>query len=82
MATRTHPCPGGCGAEISRERLSCPADWYRLPQDIRDRINRAYRRRLTGGGLEHARVLSEAFRWYKANPRIDTSQANQITSQS
>jgi len=77
MAADTHPCPGGCGAQISRERLSCPADWYRLPRELRDRINQAWRRRFTGGGLDHARALSEAARWYRANPRVDTLKSSE-----
>lgn len=72
-AADTHPCPGGCGAQISRQRLSCPVDWYRLPKPLRDEINAAYRHRMTDS-LRHARALSEAFKWYRANP-LDTLQS-------
>lgn len=66
--TDTHPCPGGCGTEVTRERLSCLIDWARLPKPLRDEITAAYRQRFRGGALRHAVALSEAFKWYRANP--------------
>lgn len=72
----SHPCPGGCGQQISRSRLSCPQDWYRLPKPLRDEVTAAYKRRWNrvDGHMRHARALSQAFRWYRANP-VATSQS-------
>lgn len=63
----THGCPGGCGAPIARHRLSCPADWFRLPRELRNRINAAYRR----DPAAHLLAVSEALEWYRNNPRQD-----------
>lgn len=63
----THPCPGGCGEQIPRTKLSCQADWYRLPKPLRDEVTAAYRHR-RADPLRHVRAVSEASRWYRANP--------------
>lgn len=67
MPEPTHPCPGGCGAAVPRTRLSCKPCWFRLPRPLRDEITGAYRVRRSDG-LRHARAISEASRWYRANP--------------
>ena len=37
-------CPWpGCGKPIRSGYLMCRADWYRLPKELRDRINATYR---------------------------------------
>lgn len=61
----THACPGGCGAQIPRHKLSCRTDWYRLPKALRDRINDAYRR----DRAAHRQALVEAVEWYAEHPR-------------
>jgi hypothetical protein len=70
MAEQTHSCPGGCGAAVPRTRLSCPPCWFRLPKPLRDDITAAYRNRFADS-LTHARALSAASRWYRANPKGD-----------
>lgn len=69
--TNTHACPGGCGKQIPQQRLSCQLDWYRLPRELRDEINAAYRNR-GRNRLAHVRALQKAYAWYHGNPRIDT----------
>jgi hypothetical protein len=66
MAT-THPCPGGCGADVPDHQVACKPDWARLPKPLRDEIDAAYTRR-RADSLRHARAVSQALRWYRANP--------------
>jgi hypothetical protein len=68
MAEQTHPCPGGCRAEIPHHQLSCKPCWFRLPKPLRDDVNSAYRKR-RAEPLGHARAVSAASRWYRANPQ-------------
>lgn len=68
MVERTHPCPGGCGADVPHHQLACKPDWFRLPKPLRDEINAAYPRR-RANPLRHTRAIAEASRWYRANPR-------------
>lgn len=63
-----HNCPGGCGTTVPDRRLACPADWYRLPQAMRDEINTAWRGRKTNP-LQHMQAIAAASRWYRDNPR-------------
>lgn len=66
LAGPVHACPGGCGTQVSEARLSCQADWFRLPSGIRHRINTAYRSR-TKDPLSHVRAVAEALNWYRDN---------------
>lgn len=61
---RAHNCPGGCGAQVTYERLSCPACWARLPKPLKDDIGAAYRRRRVEP-LRHIRAVSAAVGWYR-----------------
>lgn len=72
MTADTHLCPGRCGAPVPRTKLSCKPCWFRLPKPLRDDITAAYRNRFTDS-LTHARALSAASQWYRANPREDAS---------
>lgn len=37
-------CPRqGCTRAVERHRFACPADWYALPLEIRQEVDRAYR---------------------------------------
>lgn len=68
MNDDTHDCPGGCGRQVSPERLACRPDWYRLPKDIRDRIWREWYG--AGPGTQtHRTAISYAYAWYRDNPR-------------
>jgi hypothetical protein len=66
--TRTHACPGGCGAQVPHHQLACKPCWFRLPKPLRDDVNDAYRNRRRDGALPHLRAIREASRWYRANP--------------
>jgi hypothetical protein len=66
--TATHPCPGGCGAEVPQHQLACKPDWFRLPKPLRDEIGAAYARR-RANPMRHLRALGEASKWYRANPK-------------
>lgn len=72
MADDTHACPGGCGERVPGSRLSCPADWFRLPKPIRDEVNAAYRARRSNPA-RHLRALRDAGHWYRANPRSEAT---------
>lgn len=64
----THPCPCGCGQGIQRHRLACAPGWYRLPAELRQAINAAYRGRARDPG-GHRRLVAEALAWYRNNAR-------------
>lgn len=70
-ALTTHLCPGGCGEQIAYTRLSCLADWIRLPEPIRNDINVTYRKRRSGP-LEHLAAIRAAVDWYKTNPNDES----------
>lgn len=61
----THPCPGGCGGQITAEKLACRTDWWRLPKSLREAITRNYRRNRTA----HAHAMAAALAWYRDNVR-------------
>jgi hypothetical protein len=60
-----HDCPGGCGERVIYARLTCIRCWARLPQPLRDDVNRAYRQR-GRNPVRHLRAVSAALNWYKA----------------
>ena len=40
-----HDCPApGCKARVMPAMLGCRTHWFQLPQDLRNAINRTYRR--------------------------------------
>lgn len=64
-----HPCPG-CGAPgVPHHQLGCKPCWFRLPKDIRDEVNRAYRARQRDPAA-HRRALREATLWWRDNPAV------------
>ena len=65
MASRTHTCPGKCGAKVPSHRFACRADWFRLPADLRQAITDNYRR----NPAAHFAAVRDAVEWYAANPR-------------
>lgn len=71
MTDDTHGCPGDCGASVPRHQLACKPCWFRLPQGLRDAINRAYRNRQQKPRV-HVLALREAMRWYAEHPRGDS----------
>lgn len=60
----THACPGGCGTQIPRQKLSCREHWYQLPRELRNRISNNYRRNPD----EHMRAIADAVAWYAEHP--------------
>lgn len=57
-AVADHECPWpSCTREVPFERFACGPHWFRLPRNLRRRLNRAWR----GQGTErHEDVLVEA----------------------
>lgn len=64
LPAATHTCPCGCGAAIARHLLSCRQGWFRLPKELRDRINAAWRR----DRAAHAAAIRDALDFYRDNP--------------
>lgn len=63
-----HVCPAiGCEAMVPYAKLSCRKDWYRLPQAIRNQVNRAWYGPGAGSD-EHNRALLAAYTWYREHP--------------
>lgn len=63
---RTHKCPGCDRTDIPRALLACRPCWWRLPLDLRNRINAAHQ---AGPPIDHLRAVGEAARWYRDNPK-------------
>lgn len=62
----THECPGGCGSQVGNGMLACKADWFRLPHALRAAVWRGWNDANRQG---HARAVTDALEWYRANPR-------------
>ena len=63
-----HECPApGCTAQVPYEMLACRVDWFRLPQHLRNDVNRAW---YGPGALsdEHNDALAAALTWYDEHP--------------
>lgn len=55
-----------CGAPISRDFILCRRDWFRVPNDLRQKVWRLYSS--ARGSVEHLRAIAEARAWVRANP--------------
>lgn len=45
LPDRTHQCPAPeCRRRVPRHQFACPADWGRLPAELKRGINEGYRR--------------------------------------
>lgn len=64
-----HDCPGDCGLRIARNMLSCHSCWYRLPGNLRGRLNAAYPQRQKNPAA-HRDALTGCLKWYRDNPPI------------
>ncbi len=65
--SQTHPCPG-CGRPgIRYHQLACSTCWYALPEELRVKINRAWRLGAVGR-TAHVRALEEAMTWFREHP--------------
>jgi hypothetical protein len=64
---RTHTCPGECGiTNVPFSRFACRNCWWKLPAEIRVRINITYRARGSADGRRaHAQALADGHRWYR-----------------
>jgi hypothetical protein len=62
----SHPCPS-CRAAIPPRLFACRPCWFRLPLDIRDRINFGYGDR-QANPTAHRRAMAEGTAWFRANP--------------
>jgi hypothetical protein len=62
----SHACPGGCGRRVARDLFACSPCWYRLPDALRQAIDRTYRPGRFS--RDHAQALSAAHHWYHRNP--------------
>lgn len=68
-----HGCPG-CGALVRRTVLACRPCWFWLPQELRDAVNAAWRRRKAnpkdpGAVRAHLAAVGAASRRLRDNPR-------------
>lgn len=72
-----HRCPCGCGERIARNKLACKVGWYRLPAELRDLVNSAWRAISEARGDEakatararHMLAVGRAVDWYRDHPR-------------
>lgn len=64
MAEPTHDCPAGCGTQVDFRRFACPADWNRLPKQLRDEIYAAYKRKRSDP-MRHIEAMAAAIEWYQ-----------------
>lgn len=54
-----HQCPApGCKAQVPTYMLGCRTHWFKLPQDLRNAINRTYRR----GQESNPRLVTTEYR--------------------
>lgn len=60
----THDCPGCKKRAVPRHQLSCKPCWYRLPKDLRDRLNNAFHR----DPGDHLAAMTACLNWYDDNP--------------
>jgi hypothetical protein len=67
-SAKPHPCPGGCGTPVQRDKLACPICWVRLPKALRAEVLAAYRKRLAEPAA-HMVVVARAYGWYRRNPQ-------------
>jgi hypothetical protein len=63
-----HKCPGGCGVDVVHNKLACPLDWARLPQELKDQVLAAWKRRNVDK-MAHLQAVARAMSWYRRNPR-------------
>lgn len=74
-ADTTHPCPGCDAPGVPQHQLGCRPCWWRLPEPIRGRINRAYAAKkrhphdvdIAGA---HRRAIFDAMQWWRDNKAV------------
>lgn len=65
----THECPAPwCDRRVPQTMFACRADWYRLPQELRNDIWAGYRDQ-SDGGEAHRLAMAAAMAFYADNPR-------------
>lgn len=63
-----HDCPGSCGRQVRQDLFACRACWYRLPFEMRRRINETYRR----DDAAHVRAMDAARDWFRSHAGVRT----------
>lgn len=58
-----HPCPG-CGKSTPYQHLACGPCWRALPDDLRRRVNVAWKRKQLDP-REHREAMAAAVAWYR-----------------
>lgn len=66
MPTPTQPCPV-CGAQMRAGLVACKTDWYRLPDEIRGRINANFTPK-SDPTAAYVQAVNDALAWFAANP--------------
>lgn len=55
-----HECPApGCKRRVPHDKLACAPHWYAIPEDVRARVWRTFRRHGMGSP-EHTAAITEA----------------------
>ena len=66
MAPPMQPCPV-CGTMMRAGLVACKTDWYRLPEEIRDRVNRNFTPK-SDPTAAYVQAVNDALAWFAANP--------------
>lgn len=67
----SHRCPAdGCEVYVPDSVLACKTHWFRLPRDIRSRVNRWYELGQTAVTMSdnYRAALTDAVDFWRANP--------------
>jgi hypothetical protein len=63
-----HPCPApDCSIVVPNRFFACRYDWFRLPPELKQGINRTAKAGMLSPRRREA--LENALIWYRANPR-------------
>lgn len=69
MSDGKHECPWPyCHRRVGRELWECPTHWFKLPEQLRTKLSRAWRR---GTFAEYVEVLEEIDNWIEANVLVE-----------
>jgi hypothetical protein len=60
---RTHPCPGGCGADVPDRFFACDVCWRLLPRELQQPILRTSRKNLLD--LDRRAAVTAASHFYR-----------------
>lgn len=74
MSSDVHTCPApDCSIRVPNRLYACRFDWYRLPAELKQKINETARMRILAP--ERRDALTAASQWYRDNPRAAATEA-------